>query len=239
LFYFYGYMELAEGQKDGVQRMVQGVFHKNRLEGVLFRQGPLSIRYNGKELVEMKSSLVLESPEGLKVSADVQFLQPFKWSGYDVYIHRERGYAVELEYTDQLKRKRGFVDFPDYIRNPSKQTKYFDIPGEDLGFVGSLNIPEGLVKKGKWALEIPENASLTLERGGEEFTLNPGASAQLKQGGSITFLGISRWANYVIYKNSFGIVLAGSGLLAVVALFCHMLYQTQKKKGATGFQLWN
>ncbi len=230
LFFFYGYLELAEGQfeKMGYQDYVKGPLHKNTLDEIAIYQDKIMASYKDDYNTDLKSFIRVYKKRGGgfeddEIGAVVSPLDPFMWRGYSFYLHRDRGYSAAFLYEKDGRKKNGFVDFPNYISFPERQKNGFTIPGEGLSFWAELKINDSVERKGVWGLRYPRDISLNIERGGENYSLKPGAKATLKNGASLEFLGISLWTNYVIYYNPVGKIMGLLGLGAFIALLIHYM----------------
>ena len=228
LYFFFGYLELAEGQMEanGYQKYIKGLLHKNVLKGISIYQGKISAQYKDDYNTKVKSlvRVYTKDERGRIVGAESIVISPlksFRWKGYSIYLGRERGYSAHLLYKKDGLKKKGFVDFPSYAVFPERQKNDFTIPGEGIAFVGELNIGDRIKKEGLWELGYPEKVSLRIERGGEEYTLRRGDEVALKNGARLKFLGVPLWTDYVIYYNPLGKVLAIIGLGAFLSLIVH------------------
>lgn len=230
LYYFYGYLELAEGQIEmkGYQKYVKGILHKNALDEIAIYQDKIVARYKDDYPTDIKSFIRVyekggEGFEDNEIGVVISSLDPFRWRGYKFYLHRERGYSAALLYEKDGRRKEGFVNFSNYASFPEAQEGYFSIPGEKIAFVAELKINDPVERKGIWELTYPEDVLLTIERGGEDYSLKQGEKVTLKNSARLEFLGISLWTNYVIYYNQVGRVMGALGMGAFAVLLVHYM----------------
>ncbi len=226
LFFFFGFLELAEGQMEmkGYQRYVKGILHRNELDDLAIYQDKIIARFYDDYVTDLNSLIrVHQRDNGAKKEREfrISYLSPFEWKGYSFYLHRDRGYAAYLRYKKDGRIKEGFVDFPDYAHFYNHQKNDFVIPEEGMRFVAELFIKDNIRGKGKWELRYPEDVSLKIERGAEVYYLKPGERVKLKDDGSLEFLDVRRWTDYVIYYNPVGKLLGVFGIGAFVSLLIH------------------
>ncbi len=222
LFFFYGFLELAEGQMEmrGYQRYVKGILHENELDRLAIYQDEIIARFYDDYITDIKSLVRVDDGRGER-SFVLSPLRPFVWKGYSFYLHRDRGYAVRLRYKKDGMTKEGFVDFPNYAYFYRHQKNDFTIPGEGMRFVAELLIKDSIRGNGEWELRYPEDVSLKIERGAEVYYLKPGEKIRLTDDGSLEFLDVRRWTDYVVYYNPVGKLLGVFGIGAFVSLLVH------------------
>ena len=86
-----------------------------------------------------------------------------------------------------------------------------------------LKINDPVERKGIWELSYPEDLLLSIERGGEDYSLKQGDKVTLENSARLEFLGLSLWTNYVIYYNQVGKVMGSLGMGAFIVLLIHYM----------------